>query len=478
MGLRALDPPETTVDRRSRQWFFNAKHQAYFGPGALLEAGYAANRTFGREIPQGRAFLCLLPEGKSGNFFLDATRRAGRDQWLANFFLPSFTAAGTHQIKTGADANRVTYWQRAHRTGYRQYRSDGSISRSVVYNGPGELSAGNREYSAYAQDTWRPRRRVLLELGLRGDYDRLLGLWTASPRLGAAWAPSDRTKISGGYALLYDATSLRLFTRPLDQYSLTTYFAPDGVVARGPAAAVFTRGHARVKAPYAHVWNVGLERDLGAGFHLRATYLRRRGRHGFTYASPLGPGRPPSPEVVARLGMDLFDAEYTLANDRRDVFDSAEFTLRQTLQRQYGWLASYTRSRAHSNGVLDLNIDDPIIVSRNVGPMPWDAPHRFLGWGYLPLFRENYAAAFMVESRTGFPFPVYAENGRMVGDVNAMRFPQFFVVNLHLERRFVFRKHRWEFRAGFNNLTGHKNPTLVNANADSARFLHFYGSQG
>lgn len=478
MGLSPLDPPETTTDRRSRQWFFNARHQAYFGRGALLEAGYAANRTFGREIPQGRAFLCLLPEGKAGNFFLDAMRTASRDQWLANLYLPAFTAAGSHQIKTGADVNRVSYWQLARRTGLHQFRSDGSISRSTVYRGPGELRIGNREYSAYVQDTWRWHPRVLLELGLRGDRDRILGLWTASPRLGIAWALSDRTKISGGYALLYDATSLRLFTRPLDQYSLTTYYDLDGTVARGPAVAVFTRGNALARAPYAHVWNLGLERDMGAGFHLRATYLRRRGRKGFTYASPLGPDRPPSPELVQRFGTDVFDAEYTLANERRDVFDSAEFTVRQTLRRQYGWLASYTRSRAHSNGVLDLNIDDPIVISRNVGPMPWDSPNRFLGWGYLPLFRENWAAAFMVESRTGFPFPAYSQDGRMVGDVNSMRFPRYFVLNLHAERRFVFRKHRWEFRAGFNNLTNHKNPTLVNANVDSTRFMHFYGSQG
>ncbi len=69
-----------------------------------------------------------------------------------------------------------------------------------------------------------------------------------------------------------------------------------------------------------------------------------------------------------------FDAVYTLANDRRDVYDSFEATFRQSLRKQYGWMASYTRSRALSNGVVDVNIDDPTTVLKNVGPMPWDAP--------------------------------------------------------------------------------------------------------
>jgi hypothetical protein len=84
-GLSALDPWETTVDRRLRQWFFYVKDQIYFKRGALAEIGYAANRTFGREIPQGQGLYLLTPEGKRGNSFVDAVRKARRDQWLVTF---------------------------------------------------------------------------------------------------------------------------------------------------------------------------------------------------------------------------------------------------------------------------------------------------------------------------------------------------------------------------------------------------------
>ena len=71
-GLSALDPPETTIDRRSRQWFFNAKNQKYFTHGAPLEFGHAGNRTFGREIPQGQGSYILTPEGRRGNYLSTA----------------------------------------------------------------------------------------------------------------------------------------------------------------------------------------------------------------------------------------------------------------------------------------------------------------------------------------------------------------------------------------------------------------------
>ncbi|MEK7404160.1 MAG: TonB-dependent receptor [Acidobacteriota bacterium] len=477
-GLSILNPPETTVDRRSRQWFFNIKDQVYFRRGLLVEFGYAANRTFGREIPQGHAFLRLTPEGNAGNAFADAARKAGRDQVLANIFFPAVSRAGVHQFKAGIGLDRVTYWQHVRRTGFEHRRADGSPAARVVFGGPSQLGRSNLELSSYFQDAWRVRAGLLAEAGLRADWDRILGHVYVSPRAGLAWAPPGltRTKISAGYSVVYEATSLRLFTRPLDQYSLTTYFDRQGQVVRGPAVSVFVFGHPRPPAPRAGNWSAGLERELAGSIYARLNYLRRRGRRGFTYANVPLPDGPP-PQLIERSRTSVFDAVYRLANDRRDVFDSFEVTVRQTFRRQYGWLASYTRSRALSNGVVDINIDDPIIVSDNVGPMPWDSPNRFLSWGYLPLPWENWAAAYLLEWRTGFPFSVYSGEGKAIGGLNSRRFPQFFALNLHGERRFSFRGHRWEFRLGFNNLTGHRNPNVVNANADSPNFLRFYGGQ-
>ena len=50
---------------------------------------------------------------------------------------------------------------------------------------------------------------------------------------------------------------------------------------------------------------------------------------------------------------------------------------------------------------------------------------------------------------------------RSQGDPNRFRYPFFFELNLHLERRFQFHRNRWAFRFGFNNITDHKNPNVV-----------------
>jgi hypothetical protein len=82
---------------------------------------------------------------------------------------------------------------------------------------------------------------------------------------------------------------------------------------------------------------------------------------------------------------------YSLGNNRRDAFDSVEVTARQIFKGKYEWLGSYTRSSALSNAVSDLNVENPLLISNNLGPMPWDVPNRFLSWGYLPTFWKSCA---------------------------------------------------------------------------------------
>jgi hypothetical protein len=476
-GLDVLDPLETTVDRRSRQWFLNFKDQIYLTNGTLIEAGFGANRTFAREIPQGPGPLDITPGGRRGNFFVNAARTAARDQWLANVFLPSFTAAGGHQLKAGIDVNRLGYWQDARRSGYRHYKADGSLVRSVIFGGNGRFGRSNSEASAYIQDSWKVRPGLLLELGLRQDWDRLVGNWNVAPRAGFAWSPPglDSTKVSGGFAFIYDQTSLRLFTRPLDQYSLATYFDSSGEVVRGPAVSCFRIDGTPLASPRYRNWTIGLEQRI-AGLYTRFGYVRRRGVEGFTYGSMLLEAES-HPSFAAAFPSPVFDAIYTLRNLRRDVFDSFEVMVRRTFLQQYEWMASYTRSRALSNAVVDVNVDDPLIISSNVGRMPWDAPNRVVSWGFLPLFRRNWAVAYLLDVRDGFPFSIQDDDGRIKGDLNANRFPLFFELNLHIERRFFFRKNRWAFRAGFNNITNHKNPNVVNSNTSSPQFMTFYGGQ-
>jgi hypothetical protein len=464
-GLGPLDPIETTTDRRSRQWFVSARDQAYLSGGAVLEVGFASNRTFGREIPQGQELLAFTAEGRRGNAYVDASRQGGRDQFLLNGFFPTF---GSHQLKGGLDLDRVTYSQNARRTGFENFSDTGAVIRRTIYGGNGNLDQTNYEASAYLQDSWRPRPGLAFEFGLRGDWDSMLRRWDPSPRVGVVWAPPRLrdTKIALGFGRVFDATNLRLFARPMDQFAVTTFYQPSGVVDRGPELTLFTMPDSRPVRARHNNWNASVERHwTGIGLAARADYVSRRGARGLSYNDLLLSDTP-------------FERLLSLTNGRIDRYDGVTFTVRQHIRRQYEWTASYTRSRARSNTVVDVYADESVRVQNNSGAMPWDAPNRFIAWGYLPLPRKNWAVAAMADYRSGFPFSVYNGDGSILGSVSSRRYPVFFEANLHLERQFTLRGHRWAFRFGFNNLTNRRNPTAVYDIFGSPLFGQFHGGVG
>lgn len=458
-GLNVLDPKSTTTDRRSRTWFFSAKDQIYLARGMLLEVGYAEDRSYLRALPQGSAFYQITVHGRRGNGYIDSTQRSRRGQLLANLFLPSFEFAGHHQLKTGIDVDRLDYWQNFRRTGIDVFNAGGALVRETVFGGSGLLSRPGLEAAWYVMDDWKIRSNLVVAAGVRQDWDELIRQPALSPRIGFSWAPFGRmdTKISGGYAVVRDATSLQLFTRPMDQYAIETYYDPSGGIANGPVRTVFEFANQPLKAPRHQNWTAGVERRIPGHIDLRGTYLRKRGDHGLTY-------------VNFRPGI------YKLANARRESYDAVEIAAHHRFGGQYEWLASYTRSRARSNAVLDLNVDQPLDVLNNSGPLAWDAPNRFVSWGYLPTRWENWAIAYLLETRSGFPYSEINDVGQIAGPVGLQRFPSYFALNIHPEWKFTLWSRRWALRGGINNITGHQNPTV--AQTIPGLPVRLYGSEG
>jgi hypothetical protein len=405
-----------------------------------------------------------------GNYMMDATRTGARDQVIVNAFTPAFSFAGRHQLKTGADFDWLHYNQRARRSGFDFQRADGSVIRQTRFAGSGSFRNKSRELSSFVQDSWRLKPTFLLELGLRQDWDALVRNFTVSPRFGFAWGLGEATKVVGGYAIVYEPGNLRLFSEPLDQYSITISNPLLDAAERMITISRFAADTPGLHSPKYQTWNVGFERQWSTQVYSKVGYLRRRGVEGLTYVSWL------SQE-------DYFDQTpmmnimHSLANLRRDMYDSIEMMVRQTFRTKYEWMAAYTRSRALSNAVTDVRVDTPVLSRDNQGPMPWDSPNRVVSWGYLPLGLKNWAAAYLLEYRTGQPFSIQDEQGTVYGQVNSHRYPDFFELNTHLERTFGAFKNRWAFRFGFNNVTGRKNPNVVINTMGSPQFMNFYGGQ-
>ena len=306
LGLGPLDPVSTTRDARSHQWFANVRDQYVFASGAVLEAGYGANRTVLRLTPRGHDPFISTPSGRRGNYYYDGRQDAIRDQIIANVYTPPLAWLGSHQIKAGTDLNRVAFRQDAERGHIELYDKDDQLIRSIAYLGSGQLEKVAGELAAFVQDAWTVHARLAVHVGVRVDWDSLTRDTTLSPRAMAAWVPSDGLKLTAGFAITHDAARLQPFAAALDQAPVSIYAPP-----YGPGSLVLSRfvvGDS-LASPAARTWTATLDRRLPAGIQLHLQGLRRRGTDGLAYF-----GQPSA---------DL-DAIYTLESRRTERFDSGE----------------------------------------------------------------------------------------------------------------------------------------------------------
>jgi hypothetical protein len=456
-GLGPLDPVSTTTDRRARSWFFSLKDQIALGHGALAEIGYGETRTLTRQIPQGDSLYLMTPAGHSGNYFVNSRTRSGREQVLSSVTMP-VNAWGKHQVRGGIDLDEVEYRQDVRRTGYEQFNASGAPLWRTMFAGPSQFGLSNAEAAWYLMDGWTPLRKVHVEYGVRQDWDRLGGRWELSPKMSAAYAPWSQTRFSASYGVSHDETSLLLFSQPLDQRSITTFFAQDGTPTGKPSPGplyVATRGLGN--GSYRNL-SFGVEQHFRRGIRMTANVLRKRGVNGLTYAAQRG-------------------NSFLLENLKRDVYDSADITVHQTLDSRHEWSVSYSRSRTLSNAVQDINVDLTQIVLNNFGRMGWDVPDRLTSWGYLPTPLKRWSVGYLLDMHEGSPFSVNRD-GAVIGGVNSRRFPAFFELDFHVECRVTLLRKRLAVRAGFNNITDHDNPTAVNGTIGTPNYLKFYGSDG
>ena len=229
-GLSFLNPVETTLNRRQRTTLSTIKDQMYFGGGALLEFGFADTRSYYRSSPQGDSTFQISPFGERGNYFLDLSRRSNRQEWLANAFLPVLRKYGSHQFKVGVDLERTGYRRYSDRHDYEILRLDNSVARQVTFAGNNSARRTNFEASQYLLDRWAPAEGLLIEAGVRADWNEIVRDALFSPRISAAYAPKwlRETKLAAGYGIFYDALTLDTLTLHEDQVSYTSFLRLTG----------------------------------------------------------------------------------------------------------------------------------------------------------------------------------------------------------------------------------------------------------
>jgi hypothetical protein len=478
-GLSFFNPTEATTNRFDSLYMSSLRDQHYFPGGSLLDVGFADTRGISRVVPQGNSLYEITPEGNRGNYFTGFDRHFFRQQWIANLFLPTLRLHGEHRLKFGIDFEREAFHQKVMRHDYAVLRDDQSVARYVSFIGSPFQARKNFEGAHYIQDAWSPREGLLIESGLRLEWNEVIRAMQIAPRFAVAFAPKwlKETKFSAGWGVYYDPISLDLISRAQEQVSLATFYSPQGVPT-GPVASTFLVDDHVLRSPYSHTFSVSVERKLPGSFYLKSGVMQRLGHRGMTFM----------PRAVVPGAIDdpvgLAEASYELSNVRRPRYRAFEISLRHTFASRYEWFIGYTLSSSRSNAAVDYNLENPVFAPQGPGPFPWDTPHRVHMWGWAPLPNQilprflrfttaNTTAGYLVEYRTGFPFSVVNEESVLVGDPNSRRYPNYFNINLHLERQFRALHYLWAWRFGFNNLTNSGNYNAVNNVIGTPQFLTY-----
>jgi hypothetical protein len=392
-----------------------------------------------------------------------------------NGFVKPVRWLGSHQIEIGADVERSDLDQTISRHELTVVRVDGSVVRDIQFLGSPRQFRTNIETYSYAVDKWSPSPDLTIEAGLRTQWDEYTGGAPPAPRLAAAWAPRwlAGTKVSAGWGIFYNAVTLGLLALGQEQSSLSTFYAPNGIQTGVPVLSSFVLNPSDLKLPRYAISSFTAERKLPWNFSGRMNLISREGSRGFAFE-----------QETVNPATNL----YLMENIQRVRYRAAEFAVRRTFLARYQWFASYTRSEARSNAVVAYSIENPILSPQAGGPLGWDAPNRFLMWGWAPVEKKWFPQLLrpvigdtdfqiLTDFRTGFPFSVTNEQGYLVGQPNALRFPDYLTVNVALERRFRFHGYLWAWRVGLINALGRSNPNVVNSDFNSPQYLAFGGGQ-
>jgi hypothetical protein len=455
-GISALDPVSVSTTQQASLYLLTLKDQITIAKGTLVEFGAGFHWTNSSAIPHGFSPFVNTPTGREGSFFETLTATSERTQGFSNVYFKPWKRFGTHQITIGGRVDRVFLHQLDSRVPVQFVDASNTLLRQITFQNVPAFGLSTLESSAYLQDRWSALERLMIEGGARWDRDSFLGRNMFSPRLAGSLLVHRRTetKLSAGIGVYYDRTNLLLVSQA-SQGSLTdVFFAPVPMTIHSS----FIVNPSILTMPRYLNWSAGVETRLPRNIYVKAEYVRRHGQSGWAYVSqPSG--------------------SFVLEPTRQDHFDGVQLTLRKEFKRGYPFVLSYMRSSARSNQTVDFSLNNFIVGNQQPGALPWDAPNLLQSWGSTPLFwkLKKFDLAYSTIWRSGFPFSTVNQFGQLVSAPGQFRFPDFYTLNIAVERKFNFKGHRWAARIGVDNVTDSQNAVTVDNNINSPTFLTFFG---
>ncbi|MGC2403700.1 MAG: carboxypeptidase regulatory-like domain-containing protein [Acidobacteriaceae bacterium] len=466
-GISSLTPQESTTRRSTIAWLPYIRNQHSLEDGGLLQVGFGVVRFRDGYEPHGDSPYEITPEQTQGSYFENLSSHSQREEGTATLYLPPLHWSGRHELEAGIDLDHINFDESVARDPVSYLREDGSLSRRSAFPDQAPFTRHNFETGAYFQDRWFTKPGLLIEPGLRFDWDEIVRRPVLSPRLAATYSPPGAeatTKVSAGIGLYYEHTQLEYLERALAGVRFDTYYAANGVTpVSGALETIFTASDASLREARALNWSVGLQRKLPGSIYAGLNFLQKRTSNAFVYANQQMP--------------DALYGTYQLTNARQDHYTSEELELTRTFANGYKLFGAYTHSAARTNAALDYVPTVSLLGPQQSAPLPWDVPNRVVSWGWLPLllsrFKRSWDVVYTLDWHTGFPYSAVNANYEVAGPAGSYRFPNYLSFSPGLEWRFHFRGYYFGLRGVLQNATASRDPAIVNNNIDSPEFGTF-----
>jgi hypothetical protein len=332
---------------------------------------------------------------------------------------------------------------------------DASTFSTLVGNGNDKILEPS--WGLFAQDNYRLRSNLTLELGLRYDYnstpsesdnrlsvfdpttDALVQVGTPGfsqpfqtnnknfqPRIGLAWDPwgDGKTSVRVGYAILTQEPVTNIVSALTGNPPFATPLAASSATS-GPITLENPPANPKTVSPttvapnyhdaYAQDWNLSIQREITGTLGLQVAYVGIKGTHlqqEINLNQPLVTGGI----YQAAGSFPNFNEILEFNSEGNSNYNALWLSLNKHVSHGLEFQGSYTYSRSNDYSSLDVpnNLpQDSFNIQNEYGPSDFNATHRFVLSGFYQLpFKGNrgisgWELGLITQAQSGNPLTVF-----------------------------------------------------------------------
>jgi hypothetical protein len=470
----------STTPDASTQNYTETVADRYTLGGGLLDNTLSYTRFNADVWPHGALALAIQPQVRTGNYFAQQAREAGRLSWFPSYTFRQLKRWGTHVFKIGSyiarssDNGQIS----EHEIDIRDAAA--RLLESITFVGGRPYDMKDTEYAFFGQDHWALTPRLALDLGLRTESQEVSESFRLAPRVGVALTPfaHSGTVVRFGAGYFYEHVPLNVYAFNLYPRQWQTFYGPEGQITGGPYYYGNALSAVNVRIPFVFrtqgpgnfspvsvTGSMEVEQPVTSVLKVRISYIQSASR-GLVVMSRQ------APDPVNNVGAN------TLLGSGTSDYRQFEVTARLHLSEDRQLFFSYVRSRSRGD-LNDFNSylgSFPLAILRPdvYATLPGDLPNRFLSWGLLKLPR-GFQVAPVAEFRDGFPYATLDALQNYVGVPNHNRWGSFFALDARISKDVrVSPKYTVRLSVSGFNLSNHFNAEAFHNNiADPAYGLYF-----